>query len=403
MMDFQATLEHALALDKQGKVDEAVVVLDGLGGRVPDDARHQKFVGMLYQRLGADRQSYPYLKRGVELAPEDAELHLSLGFHHIDNAEIERAIKDFKVHLHHAPSSVLGWIYLGRAHDFVRDFDNGEQALRHALALEPDNFDAHIQLGRVLIRSGKLMAARHVFDAARSINPDHVMVKIGTARVQALILGDVAVTDPGTKSSPATVVCVKQGTKYGADYVNRLASMVRRRSRLKPDFVCFTEDASGLAADIRALPLPVDGLRGWWNKVALFKGDLSGVGERMLYLDLDVVITGDLDPLLTHGSDFIIMDNDYVPGFNSSVFLLKTGSRAELWDRFSAANTDAFDGDQDWVAVHAPDAELWPDGWCVPYRLRAAKAPPATAKVVCFSGRPNPAEYPAPWITDYWK
>jgi hypothetical protein len=54
------------------------------------------------------------------------------------------------------------------------------------------------------------------------------------------------------------------------------------------------------------------------------------------------------------------------------------------------------------MALTIPDAELWPFGWCVPYRLRAVEAPPSETKVVVFSGRPNPHEYPAEWIRDYW-
>lgn len=97
------------------------------------------------------------------------------------------------------------------------------------------------------------------------------------------------------------------------------------------------------------------------------------------------------------------MDNDYVPGFNSSVMLFEAGARPEIFSDFGAAEMARLDGDQDWIALRAPGAELWPHLWCVPFRLRAAKAPSSETKVVVFSGRPNPGDDPAPWIRDYWR
>ena len=44
------------------------------------------------------------------------------------------------------------------------------------------------------------------------------------------------------------VLCMKWGTKYPADYVNRLYSMVARNMQRKFRFVCLTEDSEGLLA-----------------------------------------------------------------------------------------------------------------------------------------------------------
>jgi hypothetical protein len=226
------------------------------------------------------------------------------------------------------------------------------------------------------------------------------LAEIGHRRAQAL-----AKSTPRRqvrRSPAATVVCVKAGTKYGAEYVTRLAAMVRRNVARPTRFVCFTDDAHGLDG-IETQPLPADGLQGWWNKVALFRDTLPGVSGRVLYLDLDVVITGALDPLLAADDAFVVMDNDYVPTFNTSVMLFDIGAHTSLWTDFTPEVAAGLGGDQDWVALMVPDAALWPAGWCVPFRLRAAIAPPPEAKIVVFSGRPNPDEYPAEWIRDYWR
>lgn len=401
-MTLQEKLKEALDHDEKGEIGAAVACLANIKADIPDEPAYQKLVGMLYQRLGEDRESLPFLSRAVALAPEDAEIHLALGYHHVDNAALEDALACFQEHLRLDPGSQTGHMYLGRTYDFLGDFELAEKSLIRAMALDASNVETHIQLGRVFLRAGKLDQAEVKFRQVDDISPGHVMGEIGGKRTAALKNGEVA--KAGLKQRPvASVVCVKQGTKYGAEYVNRLASMVRRNNSLDAKFVCFTEDPSGLDAGVDHQPLPDAGFDGWWNKVSLFRDDLAGVGERMLYLDLDVVITGSLDPLLTYDSDFAIMDNDYVPGFNTSVFLLKTGSRPEIRATFNGGMAAKYGGDQDWVALTAPDAELWPDGWCVPFRLRAAQQPPENTKVVVFSGRPNPDEYPAPWIKDYWR
>ena len=103
---------------------------------------------------------------------------------------------------------------------------------------------------------------------------------------------------PGPEGSAVlNVLCVKWGTKYPADYVNRLRSMVSRNLPLPHRFVCLTDDAAGLERGIETLPFLQTDLEYCWNKLLLFdRLPLEGVG---LYLDLDVVVTGDLTPIAT--------------------------------------------------------------------------------------------------------
>lgn len=397
-MDLQEAFEEVLRLDERGEVDAAVARLDEVLDRIPDTAPYLKFAGQLYQRLGADRPSLALLRRAIGLTPEDPELLLSLGYHYIDNGRPDLALDFFQRHLAITPDSFDGQLYLGRTLGWVHRLDDAEAALLRAISLAPGEIEAHLQLGRMRLRQGRLKDAKQAFNAARALSPESVLAEIGLRRADAL-----AAPKPQRRSEPAnTIVCVKAGTKYGPVYVNRLASTARRQTNRDLRVVCFTDDKRGLDSGIDAQPLPVDGLSGWWNKVALFGETLPGVTGRVLYLDLDVVITGSLDSLLDHPGSFVIMDNDYVPGFNSSVMLFDVGAQPHVWSRFADREGKYLDGDQDWMALMIPDAAVWPDDWCVPYRLRAAEAPPHDTKVVIFSGRPNPDEYPAPWIRDYW-
>ena len=49
------------------------------------------------------------------------------------------------------------------------------------------------------------------------------------------------------------VICMKWGTKYGPEYVNRLYAMVSRHLTLDFQMVCLTDNADGIHPNVRCL------------------------------------------------------------------------------------------------------------------------------------------------------
>ena len=78
--------------------------------------------------------------------------------------------------------------------------------------------------------------------------------------------GEMAVTNEELKSIiaqlPIEVVCVKYGTKYGADYVNKLYNGIQRHLTLDHTFSCFTENPEGLDTNITVKPFSKTGTVG---------------------------------------------------------------------------------------------------------------------------------------------
>ena len=72
--------------------------------------------------------------------------------------------------------------------------------------------------------------------------------------------------------SEILVVCVKYGTKYGADYVNKLYQGVKTNLNLPHNFACFTESPEELDPGIHVIPLE-NHWQGWWSKVNIFNGN----------------------------------------------------------------------------------------------------------------------------------
>ena len=108
-----------------------------------------------------------------------------------------------------------------------------------------------------------------------------------------------------TTSSATTplkqIICIKWGTKYGADYVNKLYGMVSRNITPPFRFVCFTDNTDGIRPEVECQDLPVIdypmpvGTTGQWPKSRLWSEKLGNVTGNVLFLDLDVVIVGNID------------------------------------------------------------------------------------------------------------
>ena len=108
------------------------------------------------------------------------------------------------------------------------------------------------------------------------------------------------------------VICIKWGTKFGPEYVNRLYKMVQKNLSLPHRFVCFTDSAEGLAEgiEVRELPPYEDnpniGDKGW-RKLSLFNEQLADLEGTALFWDLDIVIRRDLTPFFEAKGEFLIV------------------------------------------------------------------------------------------------
>lgn len=190
-----------------------------------------------------------------------------------------------------------------------------------------------------------------------------------------------------------SVLCVKTGTKYSSEYVNILKRMVERNLTIPHNFYCVTDDPNVECETFET------NLEGWWAKLELFKKRPFGLKGKILYLDLDIVIRENIDCFITE-SDFSIIKDWSLPMYNSSVFLLQTGSRSKVWDEFikdpEKAKSQSLCGDQHWITQNAK-ATYFPKEWCSSYRNSDFMG-----KIVVFHGHPKPHEVNDGWVKLLW-
>lgn len=103
------------------------------------------------------------------------------------------------------------------------------------------------------------------------------------------------------------VICIKWGTYYGAEDVNKLCAAIKRNTSYDVNFYCFTERSEGLNEDIISRPLPVLNVApelvfGNHRKASgLCDDNLAGLhGQRVFFFDLDSLIVGNLDELFDY-------------------------------------------------------------------------------------------------------
>jgi hypothetical protein len=218
----------------------------------------------------------------------------------------------------------------------------------------------------------------------------------------------------------AHIICIKWGTEYTAKDVNNLFFMCKKNIHLHTlNFHCFTDRSEELHKDILVHSLPILNVAPEDNKYSYKKeaalcddnlGELKGL--RVLFFDLDVVITDEIDSLITfpQNDEFIITkdwnkNSDKVG--NASCYSWVVGTLGSI-------KTDFEETPQKWVKKFYTASQeylsfkviekfgklnFYPKEWVVsfksncmpPFYLRYFKAPklPQNAKVIAFHGQPK--------------
>lgn len=236
------------------------------------------------------------------------------------------------------------------------------------------------------------------------------------------------------------IVCVKWGTKYGPEYVNRLLSGFKRNSSSPFKFHCFTEDSSKLSKDVIIHDLPYNKVTGWWNKLYLFSNEINiPQGETILFVDLDTLITSNVDDILQCTTDGIVVlknfiyehlkknkPNMYCPLMGSGLMMWKHGNFNNVWESFIKdsewiSKVIARDGDQEWINRCIPDNKkiFWQAAFperVVSFKMHCQQGLPEKCSIICYHGRPSIPDSvsyngtfaqrkisPQPWILDHWR
>jgi len=231
------------------------------------------------------------------------------------------------------------------------------------------------------------------------------------------------------------VACVIHGDLYPWSYVENLYSMVRRQLSYPVRFHVFTERERAvpdhmIKHELRAWPGVTGRKKAWWYKMQMFdpRHELS----QTLYLDLDVVLTDNLDWVISRdpGYFWAIRDFRYIwrpnwQGMNSSLMWWNPRDYTGVWRDFKTRTVEQimrqYAGDQDYLTAMIdanrvrwldPDRilswrwQIWEGG--LDPRTRRVRSPgsgtvlPEGTAVIVFHGSPKPHEIDCSIVKQHW-
>jgi hypothetical protein len=216
-----------------------------------------------------------------------------------------------------------------------------------------------------------------------------------------------------------------------SEHVNVLRAMIQRHYRGSWRMVCVTDDPEGLDPRIHVVPMPVkfeelqnphgprfpNCYRRLWN----FSREAKDIlGERIFSIDIDVIISGDLTPLVERDEPFVGWHDRRRFGMGNKiaggVYLLQAGAHPQVWEEFDPATSPkiALDAgysgsDQGWMSYKLfPPKAFWEekDGLVKIKWMGPVTKPPPHIRIISTGGHVPPwdpvEQERYPWIKDFW-
>jgi hypothetical protein len=202
-------------------------------------------------------------------------------------------------------------------------------------------------------------------------------------------------------------------------------AMVARHTTVPYRYVCVTDEP---VPGVDCIPLwdKCLELGGCFNRLYTFSKDMRDIlGERFICMDLDMVITGNIDHILTRPEPFVI--NAYRPNpnnpsapdqyLNGGMYMMDAGAHDDVWTVFYG-DTDAalqriadaraqnlsVGSDQEWMRIYM--GKGWPrfteDDGVYEFR-QVGKHLPDNACIVLFAGHRDPTNKDHAWVRKHWR
>jgi hypothetical protein len=220
--------------------------------------------------------------------------------------------------------------------------------------------------------------------------------------------------------------------EYRPEHVNVLQRMVARHLTQEHRFICITDEPREKFSEaVEVIKTPAAAARAGrhqspegqrfpscYRRLWTFSDEARVLGDRVLMIDVDLVVVRGLDSVLEYAHDFVgwrpFRDWGTRLRFGGGIYLLRTGTRTDVWTHFDGessirkARSKGFRGsDQAWISFCLGEKEpYWPRDSGL-YSIRDMKGTeeklPNDARLVQFNGPTKPWRSQLRWAKEHWR
>jgi predicted O-linked N-acetylglucosamine transferase (SPINDLY family) len=166
-------MEHAVALHRSGRLDEAAKIYQDILSESPHDFDATHLLGVIALQQGRFAAAQRLINVALAAQPQDAAAMGNLGTSYLRDGQLETAYQWFDIALKLRPDSLTALINAATAlHNMGRNVE-AIPILRMAHATHPKSYTVCNLLGACLLKTGETHEAAECFDAATRLESDN--------------------------------------------------------------------------------------------------------------------------------------------------------------------------------------------------------------------------------------
>ena len=177
--DVASKLLLGLALGAQGRLDDAMPLLDAAARTRPGHAHPRRDLAELLVRLRRPAEAVTHFRAWLAQAPDDAGAHHAVGLVLAELGEIEAGISHVQRAVAIDPTPAAGWSNLGMLLKIERRFDEAIAAHDAAVPRAPEDPQIRVNRAVALLHAGRLTEAWRDYEW-RLRQPGHTGLPLAT-------------------------------------------------------------------------------------------------------------------------------------------------------------------------------------------------------------------------------
>lgn len=169
---------------RQNAADKAIILLEPLLERNPEDYESLTLLGNAYMQARRHADAAEIYNRALSINPESTEMRTDLALSQLGTGEAESAISEFQAILEQDPGAQRAGILLVLTHIRNRDYDRAIEAATALKEQMPENPLPYNFLGTIYMGQGELETARDAFAQAIEVQPKFFPAKLNLAEIE---------------------------------------------------------------------------------------------------------------------------------------------------------------------------------------------------------------------------